>query len=264
MQRQGKRARIPIEAKALIGRRALEVPRLQRGPLAEKLQAELKDLGYDVPQYEVLERMISKYRTHTASSPEDMPWSTATLNAPGAPPLPQEALAAVLRVWQSRIEKGAAFTIREAKWTARLSGLEPDIEKLSFIARRHARTEQMFELIDRAFDSTFLDQLLMHELVDHDFDSTAEQQWLLDLSPTWDDLIVGVLPLLAMQEDGVDQLRDAKAGRAKDTYASYLLLKKLAGSKRRPSDGKRTHPTTGEGDVGGRSESRPRPADLPV
>ena len=216
-------------------------PRLQRGPLATKLQAELKELGYDVPQFEVLERMISKYRNRTAGSPEDMPWSTATLNAPDAPPVSPEALAAMLRMWGSRMEKGDTFTIREAKWTARLSGLEPDIEKLSFIARRHARTELMFELIDRDFDSTFLDQLLMHELVDHDFDSTAEEQWLLDLIPTWDDSIVGVLPLLAMQEDGVDQLRDAKAGRAKDTYASYILLKKLAGSKRGPSDGKRTH-----------------------
>jgi len=95
-------------------------------------------------------------------NPQDKPWSTAMLKDN---PISPEALAVVLKVWKFRIEKGDTFTIREAKWAARLyrveTGLEQDTERLFFLASRHARTEIIFDLIDRPFDSTELDRSLM-------------------------------------------------------------------------------------------------------
>ena len=158
MQRRRKRARITPQARALIAHRALEHPRLRRAPLAEKLQTELRERGFDVPQFEVLERMISWYRNHAADNPQEKPWSMATLDHH---PLPPCALPAVLRVWKSRVEADHHFTIREAKWTARLSAVEPNIEALSVLASCYTHEELMYELIDRPFDSTGLDRFLM-------------------------------------------------------------------------------------------------------
>ncbi|MBI4215920.1 MAG: hypothetical protein HY687_00785 [Chloroflexi bacterium] len=138
--------------------RALEIPRLSRTKLAEQLQGELESAGYDVPEIEVLERKISWYRNHAESGPLEKPWSTATLEQY---PLTPEALAAVLKVWKLRTMKGTNFTIREAKWAARLSSVQQDIERLSLDARRYAHTELLYQTSKRPFDSTMLDRLLM-------------------------------------------------------------------------------------------------------
>lgn len=135
--------------------------------------------------------------------PQDKPWSTAMLNKASPNnednyPIPPEALPMVLKVWKSRIEKGEGFTIREAKWTARFSFLEKDIEKLYFLASRHARTELMFELVGHPFDSTGLDMLVMG----------------MPMSISKD--IASAIPLLAEQredkergiKDGVEQIKD--------------------------------------------------------
>lgn len=111
------------------------------------------------PSLSSVQKVLAKVRKK-ANEPneEDQPWSTATL---GKFPIPPDALPAVLKVWKFRIEKGDTFTIREAKWAARLSGHEQDIERLFFLASRHARTEFIFDLIGRPFDSTELDRSLM-------------------------------------------------------------------------------------------------------
>ena len=139
--------------------------------------------------------VVRKQEKERPINPQDAPWSTAALDSyPRLNielPTP-EALALVLKVWKSRIEKGDTFTISEAKWASRLSGLISDIEKLSFAAFRHARTELMYELIGRNFDSTVLDRLLMHL-----------PTGLTSDRDSW-------LPFIAEQEDGVDQVRNLK------------------------------------------------------
>lgn len=195
MAKKDKRAKITDENQAMIMQYALKTPRIPRTKLAEQLQTEL-DWEGPSPEVEVLERKISWFRNHATDGPQDKPWSTATLDKY---PIPPESLPAVLRVWKSCIEKEVGLTIREAKWVARLSAIQQDIEKLSFIASRYARTELMFEIINRPFESIGLDRLLMG-------------------------LPVGVsdledfLPFLAEQKedesqglkDGIDQIRDLR------------------------------------------------------
>ena len=189
----GTRATITLAGRAHIMKRALERPRTQRTELARALQKEFKAQGQDVPEVEVLERMISRFRNHEADDPQDKPWSTAKLDDY---PVPPEALAVVLRVWKSRREKRSDLTIREAKWAARFAGLIADTEKLSTTARRYARTELMFELTGNDFDSTTLDHFLM------DVQGVAIP---LDLRT--------FLPLLADEEDGFDQVQEVRQGK---------------------------------------------------
>lgn len=157
MARKGKRAKITAENQAMIMHYALKPPRIPRTKLAEQLLTELDWKG-PAPEIEVIERKISWFRNHTTDGPQDKPWSTATLDKY---PIPPESLPAVLRVWKFCIEKGVSLTIREAKWVSRLSAIQQDIEKLSFIASRYARTELMFEIINRPFEAIGLDRLLM-------------------------------------------------------------------------------------------------------
>lgn len=89
--------------------------------------------------------------------PQEKPWRMDTLDKH---PIPPEAVPSVLKLWKSRIENGNTFTIREAKWASRLSRRLEDIEKLSYKASQYARTELMYQLIGRPFDSTGLDRLL--------------------------------------------------------------------------------------------------------
>jgi len=102
--------------------------------------------------------IVRKKEKELPHDPQEKPWSTAMLDDY---PISPEATASVLKVWKFRIEKENTFTIREAKWAARLSGLLEDIEKLSWRASQYARTELMFQLIGRPFDSIVLDKLLM-------------------------------------------------------------------------------------------------------
>ncbi len=112
--------------------------------------------------------LVRKNASKLPEDPEDKPWSMATLDRPDIPPIPPEALPAVLNVWKLRIDSeewNFSFSIREAKWAARLSALMPDlipdIETLSTRASQYARTEILYQLIGRPFDSRGLDSLLM-------------------------------------------------------------------------------------------------------
>ena len=141
MIKKGKRARITPDGEALIVSRALESHRLQRAVLAEKLQAEFEKRNYAVPQLEVLEKRISKYRNHQ-ESPQDKPWSTTTLDAY---PIPPEALPQVLALWMLRLKKKKSLTIREAKWAARLSATELGAETARTWIQSHKHPEDIYE-----------------------------------------------------------------------------------------------------------------------
>ncbi|MGA2669907.1 MAG: hypothetical protein ABSF21_00595 [Dehalococcoidia bacterium] len=166
------------------------------------------------PSLSTVQKSLAEVRRNMANpSPEDEPWSTAEINKYPElkiePPTP-EALEVLFKVWKSRISRGDTFTIREAKWTARLSMFEQDTKRLSFIASRHARTELIFELISRPFNSTELDRALMGlPVAISGFESFL---WLL--AETREDTERGI-------KDGVDQVREGikkkkqKRGRSK-------------------------------------------------
>ena len=179
MIKKGKRARITPDGEALIVSRALESPRLQRAVLAEKLQAEFGKRNWPVPKLEVLEKKISKYRNRE-ESPQDKPWSTATLEAY---PIPPEALPKVLELWKFRLDTGEKLTIREAKWAARLSAVKlpegPNLTEMGYdgqeilsggiegvrwlsdLTDMYAGAERIDEILDHPFDSEGFDRFIV-------------------------------------------------------------------------------------------------------
>lgn len=95
-------------------------------------------------------------------------------------------------MWRFRVEKGESFTIREAKWAARLWAILKDTERLSWKASQYAPTELLFELIGRPFDSPGLDKLLMGLPMP----LTADPPYFL--------------PLLTEEEGGIEQVKELR------------------------------------------------------
>jgi len=168
----GTRATIPPGSRAHIEARVVEHPYIQRKELAKKLQNELEEMGYDMPELEVLERMISKHRNDPID-PKDKPFCLC----PGALvkyPIHPEALPMVLRVWAKCLEEEKpdkdgfsskmTFTIRDALWVARLSELYSlfnDPEAIWSYAFRYSVRERAYEAIGEAIDTTDLDAELL-------------------------------------------------------------------------------------------------------
>jgi len=158
------------------------------------------ELPPDWPSLSAVQKVLAivrKKEKELPNDPQEKPWSTAMLEDY---PISPEATASVLKVWKFRIEKGDTFTIREAKWASRLSRFleNEDIKKLSCKASQYARTEIMYQLIGRPFNSIVLDKLLMG-------------------LPAGIGNFMDFLPLLAEQKedtergvkDGVEQIRES-------------------------------------------------------
>jgi len=123
---------------------------------------------------------------------QDSPWSTATLerypDLSIEPPTP-EALSAVLHVWRLHTEKGIGFSIREAKWTGRLSALiheqgksqAEETENLSKYAIRYAHHELIHAILGLPFDSTVLDYQVMDLPYIYDFTPGTPLRHLMDM-----------------------------------------------------------------------------------
>lgn len=149
-KKPGTRARIPPRSRAHIIARAVEKPRIPRKELAKKLQKELEKQGFDVPEIEVLERMISEYRNKIIDGPEDKPWSLLTL---AKYDIAAEALPTVFELWvYSLKEFKKPLTIREMKWAARLYRImQDDIEGLLLFSTRYAAYEKAYETLGDKF-----------------------------------------------------------------------------------------------------------------
>lgn len=160
------------------------------------------------PGLSTVQKVLTKIRkkeSELSPDPEDRPWSMATLDDY---PISPEAIPAVLEVWKSRIEQKQGFTIREAKWAARLSAIPrlKDITRLFSRASQYARLELIYQLIDRPFNSTIIDALLCYLTITPDLAGGA-------------DAFEALLPVLAgVREDAVDQIRDLKQGKIKGIY----------------------------------------------
>jgi hypothetical protein len=180
---------------------------IPRKVLAFQIQQEIERMGEIAPELSTLMKRISDYSKEIKDlDPQEKPWAMATLEE--YPELiPPQAIPAVLKVWKFRTEKGISFTIREAKWAARLSGLlaefPKDIITLSFKASQYARLELIYQVIDRPFDSTSLDRLLMG-------------------LPMAINNLESLFPLLAEQKDGIDQIREYKQGKRKNITVRFF------------------------------------------
>ncbi|MDY6918452.1 MAG: hypothetical protein SVP26_11050 [Chloroflexota bacterium] len=165
--------------------------------ILQERQPSLATFHPNWPTLSTVQKVLAKVRRKANELPLDpqaKPWSLGTLDDY---PIDPAAIAPVLDVWKYRIEKGADFSIREARWAARLAAVKSDIAELSAKATQYAQTELMYMLVDRPFDSTNLDRLLM------------------GLPVHLTDDIASAFPLLALQSDGVKQVKSLTRGKRK-------------------------------------------------
>ena len=94
----------------------------------------------------------------------DEPWS---MGACAKYDMPQNAIDSLMEVWKYSIATGHVFTIREAKWAARLSSTfarrKGHISSLAAYSREYARREQIYELLGKPMDTRDLDAACVME-----------------------------------------------------------------------------------------------------
>jgi len=97
---------------------------------------------------------IHKSEKGLLNNPQEQPWSIGTLEQA---PIHPQALPVVLQAWKSHMEAGRGFTVRQAKWVARLSGTEKALTEIPDLI---AGAEMLYEQVGRAPDFTVFDKLL--------------------------------------------------------------------------------------------------------
>jgi hypothetical protein len=142
---------------------------MKRAELAEKIQAEVKWPG-KTPELEVLEKKITEYR-NTSVWVEDEPWSLGESIKPEYG-IPADTTSVLLELWRYSLEIGYPFTLRHAKWVARLYKLVvtanndtehwKQIQILFFSALVYADRERVSQALGQhRFDTTGEDAALM-------------------------------------------------------------------------------------------------------
>jgi hypothetical protein len=137
-------------------------------------------------------------RTAKDDIPQKKPWSMATLDEH---PIPPEAIPFVLNVWKLRVAREEGFTIREAKWVARLFRFSAEgikdivfIKWLSDVASTYAQLELLYLLIKEPLDTTLLDANFMD----------------IPRAVISDDFFKHYLVYLAQQKHAFDQIKEDK------------------------------------------------------
>ena len=135
----------------LICVKALEnkTPRLA---LAIELKNLIEEMGELPPSEETMMRLISEARNHP-NSPLDEPWSVATLDDY---PIPPDVLPVVLEL-SVHMREFQTFTIRNAKWAARICRTTTKWIELAKMVLKYSATEMIHEITKSSFDSTELD-----------------------------------------------------------------------------------------------------------
>lgn len=111
-----------------------------RDAVAQRIEGYLEDKE-QVPSRDTLNKMISKAR----NSPdlEDNPWSVLSLADYDIPP---GALPVVMQAWAKALEQDKPFTIRQAKWIARLYCILGNTGDLIVRASEYASREKAIKL----------------------------------------------------------------------------------------------------------------------
>ncbi|HUW45631.1 MAG TPA: hypothetical protein VMW50_07520 [Dehalococcoidia bacterium] len=164
------------EVEALIASVYHEHPKWKAPPVRNEVEALLRKQNRNSPKgwpsLSTVQKTLATVRRNIKEpSREDMLWCMGTLNEY---PVSPEFIPYVLDVWKLRVARGETFTIREAKWVARLSGFElqgliitkewslDNIKSLSHTAGDYARLELLFELLGYPiFCSHYLDKMIM-------------------------------------------------------------------------------------------------------
>lgn len=135
-----------ITVRRLIAEAAVTNPKKPRRALAIELQNLIERMGEVVPSEETIEKLISQARNHDPH-PQDNPWSLVSVEQ--YPNLfSPEALPSVLQAWvYVREHLKCSFTIRQAKWVARLYAVIKDIPNLISKALCYAQIELIASII---------------------------------------------------------------------------------------------------------------------
>ena len=121
--------------------------------IAKDLNQIFKEHGFRPLASSTIVNLISRIRSH-----EGQEWTLAK-----ASDIHPEAMPAVLRCWKEAQISGLSFTIREAKWCARLSSFIKDTSALRMWAYTYANRELAYEILDKpfeTFETADLDQIL--------------------------------------------------------------------------------------------------------
>jgi len=111
-----------------------------REALASALKEQIEQMGEISPTEGTLVKMISEFR-NSPNPQEDQPWALSSLNDM-IPPIPTEALPAVLEAYiYSHEHMNHEFTVRDAKWVARIHKLYKDVAKSTSMAMGLAQIE---------------------------------------------------------------------------------------------------------------------------
>ncbi len=153
---------IPIEVRDFIRQAAVDFPNVNREKLAETIMEELTENGKRTPSLEHLKKMISAARN--SATDEDRPWSLAASLKVG---IPDEANGELLKIRKRCILAGREFTIREAKWVARLRTTmnNDNIVKVFPNAAKYASRERVWAMENEnnpnvVFDTVEMDALM--------------------------------------------------------------------------------------------------------
>ncbi len=153
-----------------VGTRIEEVaelyPKLTPWQIREQLVREFEGTDYFVPGPDGVRRRVNRVRQFREE--DDSPWSLADSGSPGMAP---EVLKDVMAVWKDCLIGGDTFTVRHAKWVARLSGVVPErkgigsgrVEELYRWALIYTARERTCRARQTRFDTTDLDARIAFE-----------------------------------------------------------------------------------------------------
>ncbi|MFC2045591.1 hypothetical protein ACFLUH_02825 [Chloroflexota bacterium] len=148
------RPKIQPMVKQLIIDKAIKNRKSPRLALAVELKKQIEEMGLIPPTEETMIKMISSARNRELG-PEDTRWSMATLERY---PISPEALFSVLKVWvYARENSIIEFTVRHAKWAARLSGMIKNTDELLKWSSDYVLQEIFAEIYKIPFSSSELD-----------------------------------------------------------------------------------------------------------
>ncbi len=115
---------------------------------------------------------------------QEQPWSLVTLDKY---PIPPEALPSVIQSWvYARESKNRPFTVRDAKWVARIYAVYRDIEKLVKYALDRARSELIGETLGgsrRTEDYDEADIAVLYEILTGEMLSDERYERILAEKP---------------------------------------------------------------------------------
>ncbi len=109
----------------------------------------------EFPGKRVVEKVLQEAKKHKENpNSQDILWSIKALDKY---PISPQVLPSVLSKYKWHIDNGTDFTIRQAKWVARLSSTQYSESGLPILI---ARTEQLYEMMGESVDLEIFTRLL--------------------------------------------------------------------------------------------------------